>query len=141
MAELKLSAAEVQALIRGGLPAAAQHGVEIAQVTPHESRIRFPFHEGMLRPGGVISGPTLFAAADTAMYALVLARAGAQLMAVTSNMNINFLNKAAAGDVLGHARLLKFGRRLVVMDVALSTSAAPEVVVAHATGSYALPMA
>lgn len=139
MVELKLDAQAVQDLIRNGLPAAAKHGVLIEAAEPGYARIRFPYHAGMLRPGGVISGPTLFAAADTAMYALVLAHVGPQLMAVTANFNMNFLNKAAAGDVIGEARLLKMGRRLVVMEVSLSTSAAPEKIAAHVTGSYALP--
>ena len=94
---------------------------------------------GRPRPGGVISGPTLFAAADTAMYALVLSHLGPELMAVTANFNMNFLNKAVPGDVVADARLLKLGRRLVVMEVDLRTSADPQRLAAHVTGSYARP--
>lgn len=135
--ELKLDAAQTQALIRGGLPAAA--GVIVERVEPGLACVRIAYSERMLRPGGVISGPTLFAAADTAMYALVLSHLGPELMAVTANFNMNFLNKAAPGDVHAEARLLKLGRRLVVMDVRLFTSADPGRVVAHVTGSYARP--
>lgn len=135
--ELKLGAAQTQALIRGGLPAAA--GVNIEHVEPGYARVRLAYSERMLRPGGVISGPTLFAAADTAMYALVLSHLGPELMAVTSSFNMNFLNKAAPGDVIAEARLLKLGRRLVVMEVNLRTGADPQKIVAHVTGSYARP--
>jgi uncharacterized protein (TIGR00369 family) len=135
--ELKLDAAQTQALIRGGLPAAA--GVIVDHVEPGLARIRLAYSDRMLRPGGVISGPTLFAAADTAMYALVLSHLGPELMAVTASFNMNFLNKAAPGDVIGEARLLKLGRRLVVMEVNLRTSADPQALVAHVTGSYARP--
>lgn len=135
--ELKLDAAQTEALIRGGLPTAA--GVIVEAVAPGSARVRLSYSERMLRPGGVISGPTLFGAADTAMYALVLSHAGPQLMAVTANFNMNFLNKAAPGDVLAEARLLKFGRRLVVMEVKLWTSADPDRIAAQVTGSYALP--
>ncbi len=137
---LKLDAAQVEAAIRGGLRAADRSGLRVEAVSEGYARVRIPFDDGMLRPGDVISGPTLFMVADSAMYALVLAHVGPQLMAVTANFNMNFLNKARPGDVIGEARLLKLGRRLVVMEVALKIGDDPTVV-AHVTGSYALPPA
>ena len=137
--DLKLDAAAVEALIRDGLVAAGRGGMAIEELRSGYARIRLPFSPLMIRPGNVISGPTLFTAADTAMYALVLSHLGPELMAVTSDMNLRFLTKAAPGDVIGEATFLKLGRRLAVMDAKMSTSAAPGVIVAHATGSYALP--
>lgn len=138
--DLKLDAAGVQGLIRMGLKVADKGGLLIEEVRQGYARIRIPYRDSMLRPGNVISGPTLFTAADSAMYALVLSHLGPQLMAVTSDMSIRFLAKAKVGDVIGEARLLKMGRRLAVMEVALRTGDDPTVV-AHATGSYALPVA
>ncbi|MGH8460419.1 MAG: PaaI family thioesterase [Stenotrophobium sp.] len=137
---LKLTAQAVEDLIRDGLPVAAKAGVRVEAVAPGCARIRLPFHPGMLRPGGVISGPTLFTAADTAMYALVLAHIGPQLMAVTSQLNINFLRKAAPGDVIGDARMLRLGRRTAVIEVLLYAGDDSQPV-AQVTGSYALPVA
>ena len=137
--DLKLTAEQVQALIRGGLPAVGKSGFTVEEVRPGYARVRLPFHEKMLRPGNVISGPTLFSAADSAMYALVLSHVGPELMAVTSNLNINFLNKGRPGDVLAEAKLLKLGRRLAVMEVSITTGGDP-MPVAHVTGSYALPV-
>ena len=137
--ELKFDAAGVQALIRGGLRVADKGGLIVEEVRQGYARIRLPFRDSMLRPGNVVSGPALFTAADSAMYALVLSHLGPTLMAVTANMNLTFLNKALPGDVVGEAHLLKLGRRLVVMNVDLSTSADPGRIVAHVTGSYALP--
>jgi uncharacterized protein (TIGR00369 family) len=137
MVELKLDAAQTEALIRGGLSSAAQ--VIVEAVEPGMARVRLPYSARMLRPGGVISGPTLFAAADTAMYALVLSHLGPQLMAVTANFSMSFLNKAAPGDVRAQAQLLKLGRRLVVMDVRLWTGDDAQRIAAQVTGSYALP--
>lgn len=136
--ELKLTAEQVEALIHGGLPIASRGRLLVEEVRPRYARIRLPFHERMLRPGNVISGPTLFTAADSAMYALVLAHIGPELMAVTANLNMHFLSKARPGDVCGEARLLKLGRRLAVMEVSLTTGGDPEPV-AHVAGSYALP--
>jgi uncharacterized protein (TIGR00369 family) len=135
---LKLTAEEVERAIRGGLPGAQRSALRVEEVREGYARVRLPFHERMLRPGNSISGPTLFAAADTAMYALVMAHVGPQLMAVTASMNLNFLLRPRPGDVIGEATLLKLGRRLVVMEAALFTSAGPERV-AHVTGTYALP--
>jgi len=136
---MKLDAAQVEALIRAGLLAAGRGGLVVEELRPGYARIRLPYDVAMLRPGDVVSGPTLFTAADTAMYALVLGHLGPQLMAVTSDMNIRFLAKAGPGDVIGEASFLKLGRRLAVMEARMSTTAAPGTVVAHASGSYALP--
>lgn len=101
-------------------------------------RARLPFKPWMLRPGNVISGPALFTAADLAMYALVLAHTGPQLMAVTSNLSLNFVNKGLAEDIHAEGTLLKLGRKLAVMEVKLRCGEEPDLV-AHATGSYAIP--
>lgn len=136
--ELKMSAAEVEAAIRTGLPSAGDSGFRVEEVRPRGARVRLPFHRWMLRPGELVSGPALFTAADTAMYALVLSHVGPQLMALTANLNIHFLSPAPAGDVVADARLLRMGSRLAVMEVLLYTAGGDEPV-AHVTGSYALP--
>jgi len=53
-------------------------------------------------------------------------------------MNINFLRKPGPADMIGEARLLKFGKRLAVGEVSLFSEGAPELV-AHATATYSLP--
>src|SRR3569623_309018 len=136
--ELVLSGAQLEDLIQQGF-GAQQKMFHVESLVPGSVRIRTPFQSRMLRPGNVLSGPALFTAADLAMYALVMGHIGPELMAVTANMNLNFLNKAAPGDILAEGRLLKLGRKLAVMEVSLYSSANPETMVAHATGSYALP--
>jgi uncharacterized protein (TIGR00369 family) len=59
-------------------------------------------------------------------------------MAVTTNININFLRKPAARDVLAECRVIKLGRSLSVIDVMLY-SEGDDRPVAHATGTYAIP--
>lgn len=135
---LQMTATEVEDLIHLGFPGRDRFLV-VEEVAPGRARIRIPFSKRMLRPGDVLSGPALFTAADTAMYVAVLAHYGPQLMAVTASTTINFLNRAEPGDILAEVRLLKQGRRLAVMEVSLFSSAAPEQVVAHVTGSYAVP--
>jgi uncharacterized protein (TIGR00369 family) len=135
--ELKLDAETVERLIREGLPAAMKGGVTVEAVSPGYARIRLPFRDSMLRPGNRISGPTLFAAVDTAMYAAVLAHIGPSMMAVTADMNMHFLRAAAPRDVIAECRVLKLGRRLAVLSVDVGAEGDPPA--AHATGTYALP--
>lgn len=93
-----------------------------------------------LRPGGTVSGPTLMALADVALYAALLSQIGLVPLAVTSNLNINFLRKPVAGQpIVAYARMLKVGRVLGVGEVYLRSSGSEEPV-AHATISYSIPV-
>ena len=58
-----------------------------------------PFREEHLRPGGTISGPTMMELADFAMYVAVFSAVGPQPLAVTTNLNINFLAQAGARPI------------------------------------------
>ncbi|ETR75352.1 phenylacetic acid degradation protein [Afipia sp. P52-10] len=102
-------------------------------------RIRETYNDRMLRPGGTVSGPTLMALADFAMYVVLLSAIGPVGLAVTTNLNINFLSKAPAGsDVIAEGRLLKLGKRLAVGEVTLYSAAGSEPV-AHVTATYSIP--
>ena len=92
-----------------------------------------------LRPGGTVSGPTLFAVADFALYAAILAEHGEIALAVTTNMNINFFSKPQSDlDIIGVCQLLKVGKRLVVGEVSIYSDGSDQVV-AHAVGTYSVP--
>jgi uncharacterized protein (TIGR00369 family) len=100
--------------------------------------MRLHAHKRHLRPGGTISGPAMFALADVALYVAVLASIGPVGLAVTTNLNINFLNKPEPGDLIGEARLLKLGKRLAVGEVTIRATGS-DVIVAHASGTYSIP--
>ncbi|MDP1632773.1 MAG: PaaI family thioesterase [Caulobacter sp.] len=91
-----------------------------------------------LRPGGVISGPTLMSLADTAAYALVLAHIGEVAMAVTTSLTMHFLRPAKPGVLYAEAELLKLGRRIATCDVRLWTEGRDRLA-ATATVAYAIP--
>lgn len=93
---------------------------------------------GNLRPGGFISGPTQMALADSAAYAVVFTRAGITPMALTSNLNINFLRPCQGDTLEAHATLLKYGKSGVVVEVELRGSSS-EKVSSHATVTYVVP--
>ncbi|WP_375262281.1 PaaI family thioesterase [Palleronia sp.] len=102
-------------------------------------RVRMNVGERHLRPGGTVSGPSIFALADVGVYLLILSRLGPVALAVTTNCSIDFMRKpAAATDLVAEARLLKLGRVLAVGDV-LIHSEGTEVPVARASLTYSIP--
>ncbi|MEW9920763.1 PaaI family thioesterase [Marimonas sp. MJW-29] len=92
-----------------------------------------------LRPGGTISGPSMFGLADVAAYLVTLSQIGPQALAVTTNCSIDFMRKPQAGvPLIAKARLLKLGKQLSVTDVLLF-SEGTEAPVARASLTYAIP--
>jgi len=110
----------------------------VEKVAENFAQVRLLYHDRHLRPGGTISGPSLMALADTAMYLAVLAMIDPVALAVTTNLNIHFLRKPIQADVIGEARLLKLGKRLAVGEVTIYSAGDPEPV-AHATVTYSIP--
>ena len=110
----------------------------VEAVGPMSARMRLHYRADHLRPGGTISGPTIFALADVCLYVAILAQLGRVKLAVTTNLNINFLRKPGPADLIGEARLLKLGKRLAVGEVTMFSLDAPDIV-AHATGTYSIP--
>lgn len=101
--------------------------------------VRLQVAERHLRPGGTVSGPSMFALADVALYLAILSRLGAVALAVTTNSSIDFMRKPAAGkDLLGEARLLKLGRSLAVGDVMIRSEGQADPV-ARASLTYSIP--
>lgn len=100
--------------------------------------VRMKYQEKHLRPGGTISGPSMFALADYAMYCAVLASIGPVALAVTTNLNINFIAKPQPRDLIGECKMFKIGKRLAVGEVIIHSDHSRETV-AHATGTYSIP--
>ena len=101
-------------------------------------RVRRRFSERSLRPGGTVSGPTMMGLTDFAMYVAILASVGPVPLAVTTNLNINFLRKPAQRDLIAEVRLIKLGKRLAVGEVEIYSDGEEEMV-AHATSTYSIP--
>jgi uncharacterized protein (TIGR00369 family) len=110
----------------------------VEEVGSMTARLRLVYHERHLRPGGTISGPAMFALADVALYVAILAQIGPVGLAVTTNLNINFLSRPEPRDLVADCRLMKLGKRLAVGEVWLHAEGKAEPV-AHATGTYSIP--
>ena len=133
-----LTAQEVNALLKSVYPQLNNdlQAYEAVDVFPGGCTVRLNADERHLRPGGTVSGPCLFTLADIGGYVCVLSHAGPDALSVTTNLNINFMRKAEAGPVLGHCRILKLGRSLMVYDIDI---VAGGHTIAHATGTYSIP--
>lgn len=137
-----LTKAEIESLLAEEFPQAFYpgSGLSVEHVGFGECRVRQAYQPNMVRPGGTISGPTMMALADFTMYVAVFSVAGRVPLAVTTNLNINFLRKPAQADLIADARLLKHGKRLVVGDVTIRSAGEGDPV-AHVTSTYSIPPA
>ncbi len=91
-----------------------------------------------IRPGGYISGPTQMALADHAAYAVIFTRTGIVPMAVTSNLNIDFLRPCIGGALIADAKLIKLGKHLAVVSVEMRSDKS-EKISSRATVTYVVP--
>jgi uncharacterized protein (TIGR00369 family) len=140
MAIAKMTVAELEKYLHAEFPQVFSDGdITIESADGASCLLRQRYSNRMLRPGGTVSGPTLMALADFAMYVVLLSAIGPIGLAVTTNLNINFLRKGAPGqDVLAAARLLKLGKRLAVGEVNLLSGTSPDPI-AHVTSTYSIP--
>lgn len=140
MNKAKMTAAELEEFLHREFPQAFASGdILIEAADGATSLLRQSYSERMLRPGGTVSGPTLMALADLAMYVVLLSAIGPIGLAMTTNLNINFLRKGQPGqDVLAAAKLMKIGKRLAVGEVLLLSGTSPDPI-AHVTSTYSIP--
>jgi uncharacterized protein (TIGR00369 family) len=132
-----LTAGELEVFLEGAFPQRPRT-VTVEAVTERGLRVRQPFDPDQIRPGGTISGPTLMALADTAMYLAVVAAIGPVALAVTTSLHIDFLRKPAPVAVIAEVELLKLGSRLAVGEVRLFSEGSDEPV-ARASATYSIP--
>ncbi len=139
MAAPKLTRKRLETLLRAEFPEMfGETGYALEKVWHGGCLVRRRFHPHSLRPGGTISGPTIMALADFAMYVAVLSAIGWVPLAVTTNLTINFLQRPPPADLLGEAHVIKLGSRLVVGEIGIR-SRQRQALVAHSVATYSVP--
>jgi uncharacterized protein (TIGR00369 family) len=133
-----MTAEELEQFLYSHFPDSAHRAIAVERVDDKFARVRLRYDQRHLRPGGTISGPSLMMLSDTAMYMALLGMIGPVALAVTTNLNINFLRKPEQADVIAECKLLKLGKRLAVGEVTMFSEGDPEPV-AHATVTYSIP--
>ncbi|MBC6437140.1 MAG: PaaI family thioesterase [Rhodobacteraceae bacterium] len=135
---LAMDRAELQAFLTAELPQVAGD-FRVEEVAEGFVRVRHVITERHLRPGGTVSGPTMFSLADVGVYLAILAMIGPRALAVTTNCSIDFMRKPAAGrDLICATTILKSGRVLTVGDCLIYSEGQPRPV-ARATLTYSIP--
>jgi uncharacterized protein (TIGR00369 family) len=140
MTVARMTTAERDVFLRSELPQMFNYDdLTIEYADGQSCRIRQRYRENMLRPGGSISGPMVMTLADCTMFVMLLSAIGPVGLAVTTNLNINFLQGRPGHDVVAAARLLKLGKQLR-SEVNLLSGMAPDQI-AHVTATYSIPNA
>lgn len=135
---VQMDASALTAFLAREFPQALAIGLEVASVDERGVDVAWLADERHLRPGGTVSGPTLFTLVDTAAYLVILSRLGPVALAVTTSTDIHFLRKAPPGRLVARASLLRLGRRIAVAQAEVLSGDDPDPV-AVATVSYAIP--
>ena len=89
------------------------YGFRVVRANQAECTLELPHKPALERPGGIINGPALMAAADCAMWLAIKARIGVDNDALTSELNTAFLSPAKGEHVYCTARILKMGKRRI----------------------------
>jgi len=133
-----ITIAEFNELTAKQLPFMVSMGAVTEEIGYGYARMRLPVENDHLRPGGTVAGPFLMGLADGLMYAVVLGMIGKVELAVTTNLNCNFLRRPKVADIIGEGKILKLGRRLAVGEVSLFSDGDTSPV-AHVTATYSIP--
>ncbi len=127
---------EIAAFLKKDFP---QTKCQIKEVGDRTALVIHPVGQDELRPGGTVSGPTMMALADVAVYVAILGEIGIVPLTVTTSLNINFLRRPQPSpEIYAQSRLLKLGRSLVVGEVFIYSGSDPDPI-AHATATYSIP--
>jgi uncharacterized protein (TIGR00369 family) len=136
---LRLTPAEVTGFLTAAFPSSDPSKLgQVVSLVPGHLRIRLDPDASTLRPGNIVSGPTLMTLADLAAYAVIAAHHGPEQMAVTNALSISFLRACNHRAIYADARLLKLGRRLASVDVRIWQDSEDRLI-AQSTVGYALP--
>jgi uncharacterized protein (TIGR00369 family) len=94
-----------------------------------------------MRPGGTVSGPSMFALADVAFYLAILQKIGPEGLTVTTSATINFMRKPGLEPLMAIPQIHKLGQRLVVGNVLIHAASDQlfKKPVASASLTYSIP--
>lgn len=134
----KVTAAELEAFFESMFPGREEKFPTYPLIENDHVIMRHEMTALNMRPGGYISGPSQMALADHAAYVAIFTRTGIVPMAVTSNLNIDFLRPCIGQALIAEARLIKLGKNLAVTSVDLRAEG-NEKLSSRATVTYVIP--
>ena len=132
-----MSKIDLENFLEKEFPQVSNH-FKILNTKPNSLSMLMHISDEHLRPGGTVSGPTMFLLADVSFYLATLSMIGPKSLTVTTNCSINFLRKPNISDLISESRVLKIGKTLSVGDVLIYSKGIKEPV-AHASLTYSIP--
>jgi len=139
MGKAKMTATELERMAIEEVPFAGNMGIKFVEVGEGYVVATLPYQDDFIRPGGTIAGPVMMAMADLVLWGVVMSQLGPVKLAVTTNLNINFLRRPTPGELTAVGQNLKLGQRLAIGEVSLLTGGKDGDLVAHVTGTYSVP--
>ncbi|MCF2870755.1 PaaI family thioesterase [Octadecabacter sp. G9-8] len=136
--EMKMNLDELRAFLVRDFPQVATD-FEFVEAAPPFLTLAMTASERHLRPGGTVSGPSMFGLADVTAYFCILAALGPVALAVTTSCSIDFMRKPAPGRLLCRMELLKLGRVLAVCEGRIFVEGREDKPVARASLTYSIP--
>lgn len=128
----------INAVVRTSFPGSSHRCYEIGD---NYAITRLDVDESHIRPGGYVSGPTQFGAADAVLwYGCFAALGRIEQMALTSELSIRFLRPAIGKVVWARADIDIVTRRSIVGTVRVWMDDDPGRITATAQGTYAIPL-
>ena len=141
MAIAKMSVAELEQFLRAEFPQAFSGGdITIESADGASCLLRQRYGDQMLRPGGTISGPTLMALADFAMYVVLLSAIGPGWPRGhdQSQHQLPAQGRARAGCA-GGGEAFEAGQAACGRAKSICLSGASPDPIAHVTATYSIP--
>jgi uncharacterized protein (TIGR00369 family) len=128
----------INAVVQTSFPGSSHRCYEIGD---NYAITRLDVDESHIRPGGYVSGPTQFGAADAVLwYGCFAALGRIEQMALTSELSIRFLRPAIGKVVWARADIDIVTRRSIVGTVRVWMDDDPGRITATAQGTYAIPL-
>ena len=129
---------EMKSFLAEQFPQGERFG-ELVELEPGQATMRLSQNDDHNRITPAHQRSTIMALADVAVYAALLSKIGPVSLAVTSNLNINFMKEPSKSQsILAQAKMLKVGKRLAVGEVLVFTTGDTDPI-AHVTMTYAIP--
>lgn len=87
--------------------------IRVEETSATGAVLRMPYGEHLARHGGVISGQSMLAFADSAMVVVIASAIGGYRNMATVDMTTSFMNAARNTDIIGRGEIVKAGKRMV----------------------------
>ncbi|MAQ55411.1 MAG: hypothetical protein CMM82_00815 [Rhodospirillales bacterium] len=96
--------------------------IQVLETSVNGAVLKMPYGEHLARIGGIISGQSMLAFADSAMVVVISSSIGGFRNMATVDMTTSFMNPARNIDIIGRGKIVKAGKQLVFGEFTLENS-------------------